>query len=196
MIKLAKKLKKNNIAVDLVAFGALNPETTAKLEAFHDNIKGPEGSEDQSNLVVVPPGPNLLSDGLVSSPILAGDGVGGAGGMGGGMGGGGEGASGGAGGEGFEFGVDPNADPELALALRMSMEEDERRRQREEREREEREGKSNLESVPEGQESGEGSSSGAGGGGPSGEQTNGSKENDGDKKDDGGDASDDKMDTS
>ena len=33
------------------------------------------------------------------------------------------GGGGGGGGQGFEFGVDPNEDPELALALRVSMEE-------------------------------------------------------------------------
>ena len=36
------------------------------------------------------------------------------------------------GGGGFEFGVDPNEDPELALALRVSMEENRARQAREE----------------------------------------------------------------
>lgn len=49
--------------------------------------------------MTVPPGPHL-SDALISSPIIQGeDGTGGAG----------------LGGSGFEFGVDPNEDPELAL---------------------------------------------------------------------------------
>lgn len=55
----------------------------------------------------VPAGPHLLSDVIVSSPILAVDG---------GSGGDGDvpGVSGG-GGNDFEFGVDPSLDPELAM---------------------------------------------------------------------------------
>ena len=37
---------------------------------------------------------------------------------------------GGGGGAAFEFGVDPNIDPELALALRISMEEERQRQER------------------------------------------------------------------
>lgn len=66
-----------------------------------------------SHLVTVPPGPNVLSDVLVSSPIISGpDGAP-------------SGVSGG--GANFEFGVDPSLDPELALALRLSMEEEQAR---------------------------------------------------------------------
>lgn len=39
----------------------------------------------------------------------------------------------GLGGAGFEFGVDPNEDPELALALRVSMEEQRQRQEEEQR---------------------------------------------------------------
>lgn len=54
-----------------------------------------------SHLVTVPPGPHL-SDALITSPIIQGeDGTGGAG----------------LGTSGFEFGVDPNEDPELALVI-------------------------------------------------------------------------------
>ena len=119
--KLAKRLKKNGINVDIIAFGDLDPDVTSKLETFHENIKG---SGDGSHIAIIPPGPNLLSDSIVATPILAGDGMGGMGGdsdMGG---------TGGGGGGDFEFGIDPSADPELALALRMSMEEEERRVQR------------------------------------------------------------------
>jgi hypothetical protein len=49
-----------------------------------------------SHLVTVPPGP-LLSDALISSPVIVGE----------------DGA--GAITAGFEFGIDPNEDPELAL---------------------------------------------------------------------------------
>lgn len=173
MVKLAKRMKKNTINVDIVAFGDIDADNTAKIEAFHENIKG---SADGSNLAVIPPGPNLLSDSIVATPILAAEG------MGGGSGGGQEGVGGdGGGGGGFEFGVDPNNDPELALALRMSMEEEERRRQREERERAEQEGKEKLEAVPED----------AAAEGSSGEKNAGEGNND--KKDGGGEA--DKMDT-
>lgn len=51
--------------------------------------------------MTVPPGPHL-SDALISSPIIQGeDGTGAAG----------------LSGSGFEFGVDPNEDPELALVI-------------------------------------------------------------------------------
>lgn len=70
-----------------------------------------------NHLVTVPPGPHL-SDALISSPIIQGeDGTGAAG----------------LGGSGFEFGVDPNEDPELALALRVSMEEQRQRQEDEAR---------------------------------------------------------------
>lgn len=177
MVKLAKRMKKNTISVDVVAFGDLEGNQE-KVEAFHESIKG---SADGSNLAIIPPGPNLLSDSIVATPILAGDGIGG-GGQGGGAGGeGGEG--GGAGGEGFEFGIDPNTDPELALALRMSMEEEERRRQREQQAEQKPDGEGQkLEPVPEGEEA-----SSSSGPAPSGE----GEKKDGDKKDEGGH----KMDT-
>lgn len=72
------------------------------------------------HLVSVPPGPHLLSDVLISSPILAGDrgsgipdeamgdvGVDASG-------------SGAAAGGSFEFGVDPSLDPELAMVFLQS----------------------------------------------------------------------------
>ncbi|KAL9100600.1 MAG: hypothetical protein Q9163_004037 [Psora crenata] len=121
LVQLAKKMKKNKVSIDFIAFGDLEPEFTKKLEAFHENIKGGDGS----HLEIIPPGPSLLSDRILSTPILAGDGVaprGGEGEMG---------AGGDAGGGGFEFGVDPSTDPELALALRMSMEEEKARREKE-----------------------------------------------------------------
>ncbi|KAK6621585.1 proteasome regulatory particle base subunit rpn10 [Polyplax serrata] len=112
MVKLAKRLKKEKVCVDIVSFGeeAVNNEI---LTIFINTLNGKEGST--SHLVTVPPGPHL-SDALISSPVIQGeDGAGGAG----------------LGGSGFEFGVDPNEDPELALALRVSMEE-QRQRQEEE----------------------------------------------------------------
>ncbi|ELR07988.1 hypothetical protein VC83_04353 [Pseudogymnoascus destructans] len=118
LVKLAKKMKKHAVSIDFIAFGDIDDDVTKKLQAFNENVKSGEGS----HLTIIPPGPGLLSDQLIASPILNGDGSGG-----GGAGGGGE---GGAGAGGFEFGFDPSADPELALALRMSMEEDEARQKR------------------------------------------------------------------
>ena len=154
LTKLAKRMKKNNTSIDIIAFGDLTDENLDKLRAFNEAVK----SNDGSHLEIVPPGPNLLSDTIVASPILAGEG-GGAAANGGG-------ADGGAGGgNDYEFGVDPNVDPELALVLRMSMEEEKERQERDKKAREEAEGKTNLESVPEEQplldSSGEPSASGS-----------------------------------
>ncbi|KAK5131854.1 hypothetical protein LTR08_000521 [Meristemomyces frigidus] len=182
LVKLAKRMKKNGTSVDVVAFGDLSEENVGKLRAFNENVKGGEGS----HLEIVPPGPNLLSDSIVASPILAGEGGGaGAGGAGGE---GGEGRAGGAGGDNFEFGVDPSLDPELALVLRMSMEEERERQTREQRQRDEAEGKTALESVPEegGRGEGEAKAEGEGGAGASGS----AKPEEGKK----GDGDDDKMD--
>ncbi|TFK45476.1 hypothetical protein OE88DRAFT_1669186 [Heliocybe sulcata] len=122
MVRLAKKLKKNNVAVDVVAFGDAIEEgvegTGNVLKAFVDAAS----SGDNSHLVVVPPGPHLLSDIIISSAILAADR-----GMPEPMADGGAGGEGGGGSNQFEFGVDPTLDPELAMALRMSMEEEQAR---------------------------------------------------------------------
>ena len=141
LTKLAKKMKKNNTSIDIVAFGDLSDDNIAKLQAFNEAVKGGEGS----HLEIVPPGPNLLSDSIVASPILAGEG--------GGVPTNGGGAGGADGGDNFEFGIDPSVDPELALALRMSLEEDRARQERERKTQEDAEGKTALESVPEASES-------------------------------------------
>lgn len=125
-MKLAKRLKKEKVNVDIINFGeevsgggrgpwaggwlrcgpcqagsrvlrALPQEVnTEKLTAFVNTLNGKDGTG--SHLVTVPPGPSL-ADALISSPILAGEG----------------GAMLGLGASDFEFGVDPSADPELAL---------------------------------------------------------------------------------
>ena len=110
LVKIAKKLKKNNVAVDIVSFGC-EEENRSKLEAFHAAVN----SGDNSHLVSVPSG-TILSDMLFSTPIFMEEGgtenptaprsniV-----------------------DGFDYGelgVDPTLDPELALALRMSVEEE------------------------------------------------------------------------
>ncbi|KIY62470.1 hypothetical protein CYLTODRAFT_383549 [Cylindrobasidium torrendii FP15055 ss-10] len=125
LVKLAKKLKKNNVALDVVAFGdAIEDSGEVVLRAFVDNTN----SGDNSHLLTVPPGPRLISDAIMSSPILAADIRGGIPDelMGGDVasGSGGAGAS-----NDFEFGVDPSLDPELAMALRMSMQEAQAREQ-------------------------------------------------------------------
>ncbi|KAH9927858.1 hypothetical protein B0H21DRAFT_763045 [Amylocystis lapponica] len=119
MVRLAKKLKKNNVAVDFVAFGdGIEEGERSILKTFIDNAN----SGENSHLVTVPPGPHLLSDMLLSSPMLAGDRGIPEEAMGDIASG-----SGPAGGNNFEFGIDPSLDPELAMALRMSMEEEQAR---------------------------------------------------------------------
>uniref|UniRef100_A0A671LU68 26S proteasome non-ATPase regulatory subunit 4 n=1 Tax=Sinocyclocheilus anshuiensis TaxID=1608454 RepID=A0A671LU68_9TELE len=108
---LALKHRQEKVNVDVINFGE-EEMNTEKLTAFVNTLNGKEGTG--SHLVTVPPGPSL-ADALLSSPILVGEG----------------GTMMGLGASDFEFGVDPSADPELALALRVSMEE-QRQRQEEE----------------------------------------------------------------
>ncbi|KAG7452777.1 uncharacterized protein BT62DRAFT_958812 [Guyanagaster necrorhizus] len=122
MIKLAKKLKKNNVALDVVSFGdgieEPGEEGKTILRSFVDNTS----SGDNSHIVTVAPGMRLISDALISSPILSADRLSsipdelmeGADAPS---------ASGSGAVNDFEFGVDPSLDPELAMALRMSMQE-------------------------------------------------------------------------
>ncbi|KAF3001211.1 hypothetical protein E8E13_001422 [Curvularia kusanoi] len=143
LVKLAKKMKKTNISIDIVAFGELSDDTLKKLRAFNENSQSAEGS----HLAEVQPSGNLLSDSLVTTPILGGDGS--SGGAGGGDAGG---DAGGSGGNDFEFGVDPSVDPELALALRMSFEEEKARQEKDKKAKEAAEGKTELEGIAEGDE--------------------------------------------
>ena len=114
LVKQAKRLKKEKVNVDIVSFGD-HENNNEILTAFVNALNGKDGTG--SHLVSVPRGSGL-SDALLSSPIIQGeDGLGGAG----------------LGGAGFEFGVDPNEDPELALALRVSMEEQRQRQEEEQR---------------------------------------------------------------
>jgi 26S proteasome regulatory subunit N10 len=135
LVKLAKKLKKNNIAVDIVNFGE-EAQNTEKLEAFINAVN----TNEESHLVTVPPGPHILSDILLSSPVIVGEG--GAGGFGAAAAAASAAAAAaGAGGDFGEFGVDPNVDPELALALRLSLEEERARQEAEAKRKAEEEGK-------------------------------------------------------
>jgi len=103
LIKIAKKLKKEKVSVDIVSFGEddCNKEMLGK---FIETVNGRDGKD--SHMLSIPTGPHL-SDALVSSAIVQGE----------------DGSGAVPQGSGFEFGVDPNEDPELALALRVSMEE-------------------------------------------------------------------------
>jgi len=119
MVKLAKKLKKNNVAIDFISFGdGIEEGESSVLKSFVDNAT----SGDNSHLVPVPQGPHLLSDLVLSSPILSEDRGIPPGAMVDAAG-----PSGSAGTNNFEFGVDPSLDPELAMALRMSMEDEQAR---------------------------------------------------------------------
>ncbi|XP_050691038.1 26S proteasome non-ATPase regulatory subunit 4-like isoform X2 [Eriocheir sinensis] len=115
IVKVAKRLKKEKVNIDIINFGETDMNQSL-LEALVSTINGREGGS--SHLVTVPPSPHL-ADALLSSPIVQGEDGGPAATF----------ATGG----GFEFGVDPNEDPELALALRVSMEEQRQRQQEEER---------------------------------------------------------------
>uniref|UniRef100_A0A8D8LDS5 26S proteasome non-ATPase regulatory subunit 4 n=1 Tax=Cacopsylla melanoneura TaxID=428564 RepID=A0A8D8LDS5_9HEMI len=112
LTKLAKRLKKEKVNVDIVSFGeeVVNSEL---LNTFISTLNGKDGAG--SHMVTVAVGPHL-SDALISSPIIQG-----------------EDGAGGAPGSAYEFGVDPNEDPELALALRVSMEEQRARQESEAR---------------------------------------------------------------
>ncbi|KAK6464026.1 hypothetical protein DFJ63DRAFT_317374 [Scheffersomyces coipomensis] len=115
--KLAKKMKKNNVAIDVINFGE-ESINTSKLEKFNSIIN----NHENSHLVTVPPGPRLLYEVIASSPILLEDGELGGGDFGD-YGVGNFGA-----GDGL---IDASMDPDLALALRLSLEEEKQRQDRE-----------------------------------------------------------------
>ncbi|CEP65045.1 proteasome regulatory particle base subunit RPN10 LALA0_S18e00474g [Lachancea lanzarotensis] len=120
LLRLAKRLKKNKIAVDVVNFGEIESNTSI-LEEFIQTVNNPQ--EEGSHIATISPGPRLLYEHIAASSIVLEEGAeSGFGGVGGaGMGGG----------QDFmDFGVDPSMDPELALALRLSMEEEQTRQQR------------------------------------------------------------------
>lgn len=109
--KLAKKMKKNNVAIDIINFGE-ESINSPKLEKFNQIIN----NHDNSHLVTVSPGPRMLYEVIANSPILVDGSF--------------EGDFGGFN-EGFGDMADPNMDPDLALALRLSLEEEKSRQERE-----------------------------------------------------------------
>ena len=108
--KIAKSLKKNAIAVDVISIGELE-QNQEKLTTFVNAVN----AEDNSHLINVPSGV-LPSDALISSPILMTQ-------HGFGRGASGNSAFGGDGNfEEFDV-VDPSLDPDVAMAIRASLEE-------------------------------------------------------------------------
>lgn len=101
LIQLGKMLKKNNVALDIVAFGYM--ENMEKLEKLKEAVN----SSDNSHLVSVPAGVGSLADSLIQTPVFQGDDIG-PGGMPGNL---------------NEYGINEETDPEMAMAIRISMEE-------------------------------------------------------------------------
>ena len=129
LVKAGRQLRKNNVAIDVVAMGELEENE----ERLRELVEAANGRSDEGNrtchLVTIPAGV-LPSDVLASSPIVHGGGGGGVGGGIVGDVGGGGGADAGFGAFADFGGVDPNMDPELAMALRISMEEERARQER------------------------------------------------------------------
>lgn len=64
---IGKKLKKNNVALDIIDFGEEDDAKPEKLEALLSAVN----SNDSSHIVHVPSGPNALSDVLIRSVALS-----------------------------------------------------------------------------------------------------------------------------
>ncbi|PWA02158.1 hypothetical protein BB558_001706 [Smittium angustum] len=103
LVKLGKKLKKNNISVDVINIGEYS-QNEQKLQEFVNAVD----AGGSSQLITLPPDNKLLSESIKAAfrQISLNDGDNG----------------------GFNddlgFDMDPNMDPELAMALRMSLEEE------------------------------------------------------------------------
>lgn len=107
---LGKELKKNNVAVDIISFGAIDSHSVL------ENLQKAANSGDNSHFITIPSGPDVvLADVLFNTPILQG-----------------EGEVGNPAVPSFPGGVNPETDPELAEALRLSMEEYKAQQAREE----------------------------------------------------------------
>lgn len=130
-MQLGKKLKKNNVALDIISFGSTNNEIDLSIPSLASSSTAPPppvetetndsklsslidstNSSENSHFLSVEPGPHLLSERIMQSPIARGEASGddesGSGG-------------GGGGGQADEFGVDPNLDPELAMVSSLSL---------------------------------------------------------------------------
>jgi 26S proteasome regulatory subunit N10 len=106
LVRFGKLLRKNGISLDLISIGEdayNNPKLGEMIEAVNKKVDG----EDNSHLVIVPSGPHVLSDFLLTTPIFSG------------IYGGSDG-----------HGVNPNSsqmDPDLAAALEASIRDEEER---------------------------------------------------------------------
>ena len=125
LTSVGKKLRKCNVAVDVVSFGDVD-ENAEKLDAFMSAVN----KNNNSHLVTVPAGSNL-ADVLLSTPIFLDEDV--AGGSGTGFAAAAAAASSQAAVQGFDGGdammMDGGDDPALMLALRVSLEEERARQE-------------------------------------------------------------------
>lgn len=113
---MGKRLKRNNVAVDIINFA--NADNVPKLEA----LVNAANNSSNSHFMDVPQGCTMITDVLFTSPILGNDD--------GPMPAGGEGGAGVPGGvDRFaEYGgINPELDPDLAMALKVSLEEERNR---------------------------------------------------------------------
>jgi 26S proteasome regulatory subunit N10 len=116
---LGKRLKRNNVAVDIINFA--NPENVPKLEA----LVNAANNSSNSHFLDVPLGISMITDVLFTSPILGNEDMPSSAGNQGDV------SMGGGAGQFAEYGgINPDLDPDLAMALKVSMEE-ERARQKE-----------------------------------------------------------------
>lgn len=123
LVKLAKKLKKENVSVDVINFGE-DEQNVERLVKFIETLNGKNADPTTVNchLINIPSGSNV-NDAVRNSAICgatqpASTGISG-------------GATGMALGGDDDWMNDPNMDPELALALRVSLEESRARQQQE-----------------------------------------------------------------
>jgi 26S proteasome regulatory subunit N10 len=112
---LGKRLKRNNVAIDIINFA--NPENVPKLEA----LVNAANNSSNSHFLDVPQGISMITDVLFTSPILGNEDMPSSAGNQGDvhMSGGGQFAEYG--------GINPDLDPDLAMALKVSMEEEKAR---------------------------------------------------------------------
>jgi 26S proteasome regulatory subunit N10 len=107
---VGRRLKKNNVSIDVINFA--HPDNVSRLQTLVQAAN--QGSEDSPSchFLDCPEGVTHITDVLITSPILQSEEMMQA-----------QADGGAAGGEFAGLGIDPNADPELAMALRLSMEE-------------------------------------------------------------------------
>lgn len=116
---LGKRLKRNNVAIDLINFA--NPDNVPKLEA----LVCAANNQSNSHFMDVPAGISMITDVLFTSPILGNEEASSMGGQVPGSSGTDADASAGGAGRFAEYGgIDPNLEPELAMAMKFSLEED------------------------------------------------------------------------